>query len=130
VTRSRGLLGLAVHYYLRAKGSGGRPIDPVARFHLGNGARLERLNWLGDTSEKGLREAAGLMVNYLYDLHFIEANHEAFANHGTVVASDASLCQPQRRRQGVGARTREDLTMTPTALWRARRRPATGRASR
>jgi malonyl-CoA decarboxylase len=60
----------------------------VARFHLGNGARLERLNWLGDISEKGLREAAGLMVNYLYDLRFIEANHEAFANHGTVVASD------------------------------------------
>ncbi|HZC12515.1 MAG TPA: malonyl-CoA decarboxylase [Thermoleophilaceae bacterium] len=83
------VLGLAAHYYLRAKGSGGKPVDPVARFHLGNGARLERLNWLGDTSEKGLREAAGLMVNYLYDLRFIEANHEAFANHGTVVASDA-----------------------------------------
>ena len=61
----------------------------MARFHLGNGARLERLNWLGDTSAKGLREAHGLMVNYLYDLRFIEANHEAFANEGTVVASDA-----------------------------------------
>ncbi len=83
------LLGLAAHYYLHAKGSGGRPLDPVARFHLGNGARLERLNWLGDTSAKGLREAAGLMVNYLYDPRSIEANHEAFANHGTVVASDA-----------------------------------------
>ena len=82
------LLGLAAHYYLRAKGPGGRLPDPVGRFHLGNGARLERLNWLGDTSEKGLREAAGLMVNYLYDLRFIEANHEAFANQGTVVASD------------------------------------------
>jgi malonyl-CoA decarboxylase len=61
----------------------------VARFHLGNGARLERLNWLGDNSAKGLREAQGLMVNYLYDLRFIEANHEAFANDGTVVASTA-----------------------------------------
>jgi malonyl-CoA decarboxylase len=80
---------LAAHYYLRAKGSSGRLPDPVGRFHLGNGARLERLNWLGDTSEKGLRTAAGLMVNYLYDLRFIEANHEAFANHGTVVASPA-----------------------------------------
>ena len=50
---------------------------------------LERLNWLGDTSAKGLREAAGLMVNYLYDPRSIEANHEAFANHGTVVAADA-----------------------------------------
>ena len=85
------LLGLAATYYLRAKGGGGRPVDPVARFHLGNGARLERLDWLGDTSPKGLREAHGLMVNYLYDLRFIEANHEAFANDGTVVASQAVL---------------------------------------
>ena len=83
------LLPLAAEYFLTAKGSGGKPVDPVARFHLGNGARLERLNWLGDTSPKGLREAHGLMVNYLYDLRFIEANHEAFANEGTVVASDA-----------------------------------------
>lgn len=83
------LMHLAAFYYLRAKGQGGKLPDPVGRFHLGNGARLERLNWLGDTSEKGLRTAAGLMVNYLYDLRFIEANHEAFANHGTVVASPA-----------------------------------------
>ena len=83
--------GLAATYYLRAKGSGGKPVDPVARFHLGNGARLERLNWLGDISPKGLREAHGLMVNYLYDLRFIEANHEAFANDGTVVAAQAVL---------------------------------------
>ncbi len=82
------LLPLAATYFLSGKGSDGKPIDPVARFHLGNGARLERLNWLGDTSPKGLREAHGLMVNYLYDLRFIEANHEAFANEGTVVASD------------------------------------------
>jgi malonyl-CoA decarboxylase len=83
------LLPLAAEYFLAAKGPGGKPVDPVARFHLGNGARLERLNWLGDTSAKGLREAHGLMVNYLYDLRFIEANHEAFANDGRVVASAA-----------------------------------------
>lgn len=83
------LLPLATAYFLAAKGTGSRPIDPVARFHLGNGARLERLNWLGDTSPKGLREAHGLMVNYLYDLRYIEANHEAFANHGTIAASAA-----------------------------------------
>jgi malonyl-CoA decarboxylase len=83
------LLPLAASYFVTAKGQGGKSIDPVARFHLGNGARLERLNWLGDTSAKGLREAHGLMVNYLYDLRFIEANHEAFANDGTVVASAA-----------------------------------------
>jgi malonyl-CoA decarboxylase len=82
------ITGLAAFYYLRAKTPRGKPVDPVARFHLGNGARLERLNWLGDTSAKGTREAAGLMVNYLYDLRFIEANHEAFANSGAVAASD------------------------------------------
>ena len=61
----------------------------MARFHLGNGARLERLNWLADTSDKGLSESAGLMVNYRYVLKDIERNHEAFANAGEVVASSA-----------------------------------------
>jgi len=83
------LMALAAAEYLRAKKKDGQPLDPVARFHLGNGARLERLNWLGDTSTKGVREAAGLMVNYLYDLNTIEANHEAYANQGMVVASPA-----------------------------------------
>jgi malonyl-CoA decarboxylase len=83
------LLPLAAAYFLRAKGPSGKPLDPVARFHLGNGARLERLNWPGDVSPKGLREAAGLMVNYLYDPRYIEANHEAFAADGTVAASNA-----------------------------------------
>ena len=64
-------------------------MDPVARFHLGNGARLERINWLGDVSEKGLREAHGIMVNYRYDLKEIERNHEAFANDGEIVTSRA-----------------------------------------
>ena len=85
----RQLLPLAAHYFLKAKSSDGRPLDPVARFHLGNGAMLERINWLGDISEKGLREAHGLMVNYRYDLAEIERNHEAFANDGQVVASRA-----------------------------------------
>jgi malonyl-CoA decarboxylase len=83
------MLGLAAAYYLHAKTASGKPLDAVARFHLGNGARLERLNWPGDISPKGLREAYGLMVNYLYDLRFIEANHEAFANQGAVVAAKA-----------------------------------------
>lgn len=81
------LLALAAHYFLTAKSGDGRPVDPVARFHLGNGARLERINWLGDVSEKGLREAHGLMVNYRYDLKEIERNHEIFANEGEIVAS-------------------------------------------
>jgi malonyl-CoA decarboxylase len=60
--------------------------DPVARFHLDNGARLERVNLNADTSTKGLRESLGIMVNYLYDLGAIEANHERFV-HGEVVCS-------------------------------------------
>ena len=59
----------------------------MARFHLGNGARLERLNFAADTSERALRQSHGLMVNYLYDLDHIEENHEAYAQHRTVVAA-------------------------------------------
>jgi malonyl-CoA decarboxylase len=81
------LLRLAAHYFLVAKARDGRPPDPVARFHLGNGARLERINWLGDTSRKGMGEAHGLMVNYRYDLKDIERNHEAYANEGVVAAA-------------------------------------------
>jgi malonyl-CoA decarboxylase len=84
----RGVLEpLAAYYFLKARTGKGRVIDSVARFHLGNGARLERINWLGDLSPKGLRESAGIMVNYLYRLDDIEKNHEAYANEGEVVAS-------------------------------------------
>ncbi len=83
------LLRAAAFYYLRAKTQAGLPVDAVARFHLGNGARLERINWLGDTSDKGIAQGAGLMVNYLYDLDDIEKNHEAFAEGRTVVASNS-----------------------------------------
>lgn len=81
------LLRLAAHYFLVAKTIDGRPVDPVARFHLGNGARLERINWMGDASAKGLEEAHALMVNYRYEIRDIERNHEAYANEGTVAAS-------------------------------------------
>ncbi len=83
------LLRAAAFYYLRAKTPSGLPVDAVARFHLGNGARLERINWLGDTSEKALAQGHGLMVNYQYDLDDIEKNHEAYAEGKTVVASQA-----------------------------------------
>ena len=81
------LTQLAAHYLVNAKSSDGRPVDPVARFHLGNGARLERINWLADTSAKGLRESHGIMVNYRYDLKEFERNHEAYANEGVVATS-------------------------------------------
>jgi malonyl-CoA decarboxylase len=83
------LLRAAAWYFLHAKTKSGTPVDSVARFHLGNGARLERLNWLADTSERAVGQANGLMVNYLYDLDDIEKNHEAYAQHRTVVASSA-----------------------------------------
>ncbi len=85
----KALMPAAAYYFLKAKTASGRPIDPVARFHLGNGARLERLNFLGDLSPKGLDHSHGLMVNYLYALDEIEKNHEAFAEKNLVVASAA-----------------------------------------
>ncbi|MEH2562716.1 malonyl-CoA decarboxylase [Bradyrhizobium sp. AZCC 2289] len=86
----RGVLEpLAAHYFLKARTPKGRLIDSVARFHIGNGARLERIDWLGDLSPKGLRESAGIMVNYLYRLDDIEKNHEAYANQGEIAASSA-----------------------------------------
>jgi len=66
-----------------------RARDPVAHFHLSNGARIERLNWRGDTSEKGLRESAGLMVNYLYAIDRIEENHEGYVGEGKRAAASA-----------------------------------------
>ncbi|NKN39506.1 malonyl-CoA decarboxylase [Agrobacterium sp. a22-2] len=79
----------AAWYFLRARNPNGKVIDPVARFHLGNGARLERINVLGDRSARAMRQAHGLMVNYLYKLDDIETNHEAFAGRGEVVAAPA-----------------------------------------
>ncbi|MEJ2378832.1 MAG: malonyl-CoA decarboxylase, partial [Pseudolabrys sp.] len=77
----------AAWYLVRGRSQRGLPLDPVSRFHLGNGARLERINWLADVSDKALAQAHGLMVNYLYDLDDIEKNHEAYAEGRTVVAS-------------------------------------------
>ncbi|MGH6671521.1 MAG: malonyl-CoA decarboxylase [Xanthobacteraceae bacterium] len=81
------LLHAAAWYYIRARNRRGLPYDAVARFHLGNGARLERLDWLGDTSERALAQSHGLMVNYLYNLDYIERNHEAYAQQHAVVAA-------------------------------------------
>ena len=82
------LMRLCAEYLTDSNGGRG-PSDPVARFHLGNGARLERINWLGNVSPRGIAESYGLMVNYLYNPDRIEANHEVFARSGTVVRSDA-----------------------------------------
>lgn len=80
------LMPLCAYYLVHAK-SNGEPADAVARFHLGNGARLERLNWLADTSQHGMQRAAGLMVNYQYRLDDVEGNHEVYIKEHRVVAS-------------------------------------------
>ena len=82
------LTRLCGYYLVRAK-SGLEPLDPVARFHLANGAVLERLNWMGDTSESGMQRAAGMMVNYVYWLDELEKNHERYFRDHEVVASPA-----------------------------------------
>jgi malonyl-CoA decarboxylase len=80
------LMRLCATYLTRPQSPGNR-IDPVARFHLGNGARLERINWLGNTELRAIQESFGIMVNYLYDHESIENNHEAFVRGGTIVRS-------------------------------------------
>jgi len=77
---------LAARYLLDARRDG-KPWDPVSRFHLGNGARIEQIDWLADLSEKGLRQSFGMMVNYLYDPDEIEDNVEAFARETRIAAS-------------------------------------------
>jgi malonyl-CoA decarboxylase len=79
---------LAAHY-LYAVRHDGRPFDPVARFHLGNGARIERIDFLADTSAKSFRQSCGLMVNYLYDPDEIERNVEAFVGEDRIAATAA-----------------------------------------
>ena len=95
------LLRLAARYFLETRDDG-RPIDSVARFHLRNGARLERINWLADTSAKGLKQSAGLMVNYRYLPEDIEKNHESYMQRGQLVlGSDVrTLVKSAGRRRG------------------------------
>jgi malonyl-CoA decarboxylase len=83
------LIRLGTRYLLKEApaGKAGRALDPVAHFHLSNGARVERLNWRADVSENGLRQSCGLMVNYLYDPASIENNHEAYVGDGQRAAS-------------------------------------------
>ncbi|WP_169306337.1 malonyl-CoA decarboxylase domain-containing protein [Paracoccus hibiscisoli] len=78
------VMAVAARYIVQAKGRGGAPADPVARFHLGNGACAHRLNWPADLSPGALASAHGLMINYLYELDRIEDRHEAFVRDGTV----------------------------------------------
>ncbi|HEY9020259.1 MAG: malonyl-CoA decarboxylase [Paracoccaceae bacterium] len=78
---------LAARYLLEAKAKDGAPLDPVARFHLGNGAEVHEIHAAADLSPKGRQQSCGAMVNYLYDPARVEQNHEAFATHQTIAAT-------------------------------------------
>ena len=93
------LIRLAASYLLSAWDSSDEPIDRVARFHLSNGARVERINFLADSSQKGMRQSFGMMVNYRYKPGDIEANHEAFKGEKRIAASSAvKSLLPRRKR--------------------------------
>jgi malonyl-CoA decarboxylase len=100
----------AALYLLRARNASGKPLDPVARFHLGNGARLERINPSADFSARGLGQSHGVMVNYLYDLAAIEKNHEIYAESGEVV------CAPAVRKIPLGDAAAASITPIHTLL--------------
>jgi malonyl-CoA decarboxylase len=82
------LMRLCARYLLQSR-DGQRARNRVAHFHLSNGARIERINWLADTAARGLAQSAGMMVNYLYKLTDIEQNHEAYSGKGKVTAGPA-----------------------------------------
>lgn len=99
-TINAGLARLAARYLTSAKasrGGGRQPLDPVSRFHLGNGALIERINPLGDASPKGLQQSFGVMVNYLYDLDDLENNVEDFAREG-IIAMSAAIRRQARQK--------------------------------
>ncbi len=82
------IMPLATHYLINERGRAGAK-DRVAHFHLSNGARIECINWLADTSERGLKTGAGLMINYRYVLKYVEENHEAYCSNGKITATSA-----------------------------------------
>jgi malonyl-CoA decarboxylase len=86
------LMRLCLHYLVEQK-RGKLPLDPVARFHLGNGARVEQLNWLGDISANGISQSYGMLANYGYKLNHVEENHEAFVNQNVIAQSKAIAAQ-------------------------------------
>ncbi len=83
------LMRLVARYLISEKRADGKALDPVAHFHLSNGARVEQLDWLADTSAKGLAQSCGVMVNYLYRMAEIEANHEQYTGEGKIAAASS-----------------------------------------
>jgi len=97
----------AARYLLEAKAEDGAPLDPVARFHLGNGAEVHEIHAGADLSPKGRQQSCSAMVNYLYDPARVEQNHEAFATHQTIAAARGvkALTGPAKDRKEKGLKT-------------------------
>jgi malonyl-CoA decarboxylase len=98
------LSALTAEYLVRAKRPDGTPLDPVARFHFGNGASLERIHPFADMSAKGIAQSCGVMVNYRYDLKTVETNHELFAHKGEVTMTRAirAMLGPEAPKRTTG----------------------------
>lgn len=96
----RDLVPLCAYYLLRAKQEK-EPLDSVARFHLRNGARLERINWLADTSPMGMQRSSGLMANYVYRLDDVERNHELYSREYKIASSRLIDAQAKRFSNGL-----------------------------
>ncbi|WP_138934101.1 malonyl-CoA decarboxylase [Roseovarius arcticus] len=107
------LPGLAAHYLLNAKGRGTAPLDPVARFHLGNGAIIHALHADADLSDKGRAQSGGVMVNYLYDLRRTAERHEAFADSGAIAATSGVKSLAASGEKTLAA-SKEKSTENPT----------------
>ncbi len=107
------LLSLCARYLHEYREKDRAPLDPVARFHLGNGARIERINWLGDTSDKGMLESCGLMVNYLYHLKDMEQNIEAYATGREIATAKRvrSLLRDDEEERGQLTRLRRLISL-------------------
>jgi malonyl-CoA decarboxylase len=104
------LVPLCAYYLLNAK-RGKEPLDPVARFHLKNGARLDRINWLADTSASGMRQSAGMMANYVYEVDDLERNHESYARRFQVSSSRRvqALAKQAESRRAIAVRPKSSL---------------------
>ncbi len=102
------VLRLVAHYLIDEKRSSGTARDSVAHFHLNNGARIEQLNWLANTSPRGFVESAGVMLNYCYEPEQIEANHEFYRGNQAVIAAPKvrELLNNKQRPNGAAANGR------------------------
>lgn len=107
------LTALAAEYLVRAKRQDGLPLDPVARFHFGNGASLEAIHPFADQSRKAFAQSCGLMVNYRYDLKTVEANHELFAHNGEVVTTRAIRSMLGAERAAQKSRKADNVSLAP-----------------